>query len=152
MTIQTPQFAKPQTLNRTFALFFVTIMTCALAPVFSTNALAADNPPEAQVAAVATPNYKVTESISIDRLIQKIYANSPLSVTVLRKVLVDANPKVITGNPQQRVKGGTAIVVPDHAEVVRSTLTPFIATAQDAADQNPTARDYQARKQWVRFP
>ena len=92
------------------------------------------------------------QSTPIDRVIQTVYANSPLNIAVLRKVLVDANPKVITGNPQQRVKSGTVVMVPDHSEVVRVTLTPLSATAKDAQDNNPSARDFQARKQWVRFP
>jgi hypothetical protein len=50
------------------------------------------------------------------------------------------------------VKSGTVIVVPQESEVIRTTLTPRSAGAQEAADNNPAARDYQARKQWVRFP
>jgi hypothetical protein len=98
----------------------------------------------------AAAPYKVSESTPIDRLIQKIYANSPLNTVLLRKALVDANPKVITGNPQQRVKAGTTLVVPDHAELVRTTLTPF--AAQEVQDGLPIARDTSIRKQWVRFP
>jgi len=41
------------------------------------------------------PNYKVAESIAIDKLIQKVYAKSPLNTAVLRKALVDANPKAL---------------------------------------------------------
>jgi Tfp pilus assembly protein FimV len=73
-------------------------------------------------------------------------------VSVLRKALVDANPKVITGNPQQRVKAGTVIVVPDHGQVVHQVLTPPVAAKQVILDQNPTASDYPSRKHWVRFP
>ena len=43
-------------------------------------------------------------------------------------------------------------MVPLEGEIIRSTLTPRSAGAQEAADNNPSARDYQARKQWVRFP
>ncbi len=113
---------------------------------------AADTPVEQQTPAPKVTQYKVPESTPIDRLVQKVYANSPLNTALLRKTLVDANPKVITGNPQQRVKAGTTMVVPDHSEVVRLTLSPFAAAAQEAHDNNPGARDSQARKQWVRFP
>jgi phage tail protein X len=114
---------------------------------FAADATTATNPSN-----TAAPNYKVAESIAIDKLIQKVYAKSPLNTAVLRKALVDANPKVITGNPQQRVKGGTSIVVPDHGEVIRTTLMPFSAKAPEAIDNNPAASDYQSRKHWVRFP
>jgi hypothetical protein len=69
----------------------------------------------------------------------------------LRKSLVEANPKVITGNPQQRVKAGTTIVVPEHGHIVRTVRTPCVpATA--TPDPGFTARDYTVRKPWVRFP
>jgi hypothetical protein len=131
-----------------FSRFKSFALTTALA--LACHAHAADAP----AAQPATPStqHKLAESIAIDRLVQKVYANSPLNTALLRKTLVDANPKVITGNPQQRVKAGTTIVVPDHSEVVRLTLAPFAAAAQEAHDNNPGARDYQARKQWVRFP
>jgi phage tail protein X len=112
---------------------------------------AAETAKEATSQAVS-PNFTLAQSTSVDKLIQKFYANSPLSASVLRKALVDANPKVITGNPQQRVKAGTAIVVPDHGEVVKYVLTPYVAVAQEIPEQNPAASDYQARKHWVRFP
>lgn len=133
--------------SSSFKFFVVAVVVALYGPSFATDA-----PETPSAAATAKTSHKVTESISIDRLVQKIYANSPLNTAVLRKALVDANPKVITGNPQQRVKAGTDIVVPDHGEIVRVTLTPFAAAAQEAQDHNPGARDYQARKQWVRFP
>jgi hypothetical protein len=131
-----------------FSRFQSLALTAALALAFHAHASDAAETP----AAPTSTQHKVAESIAIDRLIQKVYANSPLNTALLRKTLVEANPKVITGNPQQRVKAGTTIVVPDHSEVVRLTLTPFAAAAQEAQDNNPGARDYQARKQWVRFP
>lgn len=103
-------------------------------------------------AQIASPNFTVAQSTPVDKLIQKFYANSPLSVSVLRKALVDANPKVITGNPQQRVKAGTVIVVPDHGEVVKHVLTPHVVAKQVILEQIPAASDDQSRKHWVRFP
>ena len=112
---------------------------------------AAETAKEAATQAVS-PNFTVAQSTPVDKLIQKFYANSPLSVSVLRKALVDANPKVITGKSQQRLKAGTVIVVPDHGQVVNHVLTPPVVAKQVILDQNPTANDYQARKHWVRFP
>ena len=132
-------------------IFAVAFSMALIYPAHSADVQATHNANSATPSPVGH-QHKVAESIVIDRLIQKLYANSPLSTTVLRKTLTDANPKVITGNPQQRVKAGTQIVVPDHSEVVRVTLAPFAAAAQEAQDNNPGARDYQARKQWVRFP
>jgi Tfp pilus assembly protein FimV len=92
----------------------------------------------------------VSQSTPVDKVVQKVYANSPLNIQVLRQALVDANPKVITGNPQQRVKAGTVLTIPDHGQVVRKVLTPLVAS--DTSESGPAARDYSARRQWVRFP
>lgn len=111
-------------------------------------ASAADAPAEG--AAPATAAYTVSQSTPVDKVVQKVYANSPLNIQVLRQALVDANPKVITGNPQQRVKAGTVLTIPDHGQVVRNVLTPLAAS--DTSESGPAARDYPARRQWVRFP
>lgn len=124
-------------------------MVVTFAFALSCSVQSADVPEQAKTA-VSTTQHKVSESTPIDRLVQKIYANSPLNTALLRKALVDANPKVITGNPQQRVKAGTTLVVPDHAELVRTTLTPF--AAQETQENSAISRDYSTRKQWVRFP
>ena len=127
------------------------IVAMALSCIVVSPLNAAETEKEA-VEQVASANFTVPQSTSVDKLIQKFYANSPLSVSVLRKALVDANPKVITGNPQQRVKAGTVIVVPDHGEVVKHVLTPHVVAKQVILEENPAASDYQSRKHWVRFP
>ena len=130
--------------------FKVVWMLIALSCVFSASVLAANTTDEP--VATTSANYTVSQSTPIDKLVQVVYANSPLTTTILRKSLVEANPKVITGNPQQRVKAGTVIVVPDHGEVVKHVLTPHVEAKQVILDQNPAASDYQSRKHWVRFP
>ena len=127
------------------------IVAIALSCVVVSPLNAAETEKEA-VAKVADTNFTVAQSTSVDKLIQKLYANSPLNTSVLRKALVDANPKVITGNPQQRVKAGTVIVVPDHGQIVNHVLTPHVVAKQVILEQNPAASDYQSRKHWVRFP
>jgi Tfp pilus assembly protein FimV len=96
---------------------------------------------------------KVEQSTPVDKLVQKIYPNSPLATGVLRQALVEANPKVITGNPQQRVKAGAVLMVPDHAQVASKVLAPLVAeyTAK-SLESGPAARDNAVRKPWVRFP
>jgi Tfp pilus assembly protein FimV len=131
------------------ACFKVAWMLGALSSVFSPSVLAANA--TAEPVATTSANYTVSQSTPIDKLVQIVYANSPLTTAILRKSLVEANPKVITGNPQQRVKAGTTIVVPDHGQIVRSVLTPF-APATETSDPGFTARDYTVRKPWVRFP
>jgi len=131
------------------ACFKLAWMLGALSSVFSPSVLAANA--TAEPVATTSANYTVSQSTPIDKLVQVVYANSPLTTAILRKSLVEANPKVITGNPQQRVKAGTTIVVPEHGHIVRSVLTPF-APAPETSDPGFTARDYTVRKPWVRFP
>ena len=141
--------------TRTQATAVLTKSACIVAIALSCIVVSPLNAAETEkeaVAKVADANFTVAQSTSVDKLIQKFYANSPLNVSVLRKALVDANPKVITGKPQQRLKAGTVIVVPDHGQIVNHVLTPNVVAKQVILDQNPTANDYQARKHWVRFP
>jgi hypothetical protein len=141
--------------TRTQATAALTKSACIVAIALSCIVVSPLNAAETEkeaVAKVAVANFTVAQSTSVDKLIQKFYANSPLSTSVLRKALVDANPKVITGNPQQRVKAGTVIVVPDHGQIVNHVLTPNVVAKQVILDQNPAASDYQSRKHWVRFP
>ena len=141
--------------TRTQATAALTKSACIVAIALSCIVVSPLNAAETEkeaVAKVADANFTVAQSTSVDKLIQKLYANSPLNTSVLRKALVDANPKVITGNPQQRVKAGTVIVVPDHGQIVNHVLTPNVVAKQVILDQNPAASDYQSRKHWVRFP
>ena len=141
--------------TRTQATAALTKSACIVAIALSCIVVSPLNAAETEkeaVAKVADANFKVAQSSSVDKLIQKFYANSPFSTSVLRKALVDANPKVITGNPQQRLKAGTVIVVPDHGQIVNHVLTPNVVAKQVILDQNPAASDYQSRKHWVRFP
>ena len=139
------------TLRVTRNVCALTALSCVLSCVLASHALASA-PSEEKPAAPAMPTHKVAQSASIDRVIQTVYANSPLNAAVLRKVLADANPKVITGNPQQRVKAGTTIMVPDHGHVVKHILTPHMAAAPETQESGPSASESSTRRQWVRFP
>lgn len=141
------QTMKIQTLQMTRKVCTLAALSCALA----SSALASVSPEE-KPAMAALPTYKVAQSTTIDRVIQTVYANSPLNAAVLRKVLADANPKVITGNPQQRVKAGTTLMVPDHGHVVKNILAPHVAAAPETQEAGPSASEPSARRQWVRFP
>ena len=136
-------------LKSTAAFKVASVLACSLV---MGSAFAAE-PSEDKPAPAPSVSYTVPQSTPIDKLIHTLYANSPLNVGVLRQALVDANPKVITGNPQQRVKAGVSMVVPDHGHIVRNILTPLAAPAPtDNSEPGPSARDYTVRKPWVRFP
>ena len=103
----------------------------------------------------SVPVVRITlnQSTPVDKLVQKFYPNSPIAISALRKALQDANPKIISGNSQQRVKAGTILVVPDHAQVATTLLAAISASpTAKSPDSGPSARDNAVRKQWVRFP
>ena len=128
------------------------LLVGAMACFASSKSHAADASAEPQSPA-ALVQMKVEQSTPVDKLVQKIYPNSPIAIGVLRQALVEANPKVITGNPQQRVKAGTSLVVPDHAQVATTLLAAISASpTAKSSDSGPSARDNAVRKPWVRFP
>ena len=131
---------------------FFWLLLAAMSCFMATPSRAADKSADT-TELVAVAQVTLDQSMAVDKLVQKFYPNSPIATSVLRKVLQDANPKIISGNPQQRVKAGTTLAVPDHGHIAVAVLTPFAAahTAKDP-DPGPSARDASVRKPWVRFP
>lgn len=131
-----------------FSWLLLAAMSCFMA----THSRAADKSAEA-AEPVAMAQVTLDQSMAVDKLVQKFYPNSPIATSVLRKALQDANPKIISGNPQQRVKAGSTLAVPDHGHIALAVLTPFAAAhAAKNSDLGPSARDAAVRKPWVRFP
>ena len=128
------------------------LLVAAMSCFIATQSRAADANADSQESAPVV-HITLDQSTQVDKLVQKFYPNSPIATSALRKALQDANPKIITGNPQQRVKAGTSLVVPDHAQVA-STLLAAIASPPTAKslDSGPSASDNVVRKPWVRFP
>jgi len=131
-----------------FSWLLLAAISCFMAP----HSRAADKSAETPQP-VAVVQVTLDQSMAVDKLVQKFYPNSPIAISVLRKALQDANPKIISGNPQQRVKAGSTLAVPEHGHIAIAVLTPFAAAhAAKNSDSDPTARDTAFRKPWVRFP
>ena len=123
-------------------------MSCFIATQSRAADANADSPESAPVVRIT-----LDQSMPVDKLVQKFYPNSPIAISALRKALQDANPKIISGNSQQRVKAGTILVVPDHAQVATTLLAAISASpTAKSSDSGPSARDNSVRKPWVRFP
>jgi hypothetical protein len=128
------------------------LLVGAMSCFIATQSRAADPSTDSQEPA---PVVRITldQSTPVDKLVQKFYPNSPIAISALRKALQDANPKIISGNSQQRVKAGTILVVPDHAQVATTLLASISASpTAKSSDSGPSARDNAVRKPWVRFP
>ena len=115
----------------------------------------------AQTVATAAPaeqlviqkSFSLKSSQTLDKVVQEVYKDSPLSYPILRNALLHANPLVLSGNPAQKIKAGLTLVIPDHTQLVLKTLSPYISEQEVADKQNRTyGADPSTRRNWVRFP
>lgn len=81
----------------------------------------------APVAEIGT--YKVRAGDTVERIIQKFYASSPLRIDVLREALVQNNPKsFVKANPKSLL-AGTTLSLPDQTELIKK-LVPSLAAPE----------------------
>ena len=74
-------------------------------------------------------SYKVKAGDTVERIIQKFYASSPLRIDVLREALVQNNPKsFVKANPKSLL-AGTTLSLPDQTELIKK-LVPSLATPE----------------------
>ena len=73
--------------------------------------------------------YKVRAGDTVERIIQKFYASSPLRIDVLREALVQNNPKsFVKANPKSLL-AGTTLALPDQVELIKK-LVPSLAVTE----------------------
>jgi len=73
--------------------------------------------------------YKVKAGDTIDRILQKFYASTPLRQDVLREALVQNNPQAfVKGNPKSLLAGAT-LMLPEPAELVKKLMPVLLADA-----------------------
>jgi len=97
--------------------------------------------------------YATQSGDTIERVVHNAMPNSPLSAEVLRNALAQANPKLVTGKAGQKFKTGTTLQVPDHAELVRTTLETFVSTSTEGSSRSGFgASDPTSRRHWIRYP
>lgn len=140
-------------------LALLTLVTLPLARAAGAPAAAA--PAHAPAAAVASPVvaaalpqagrvYVVMPGDTLDRVVQKTMAGSPLKNEFLREALVAANPQAIPAGRQPRLTPGTVLQVPAHEDVLRKVLLPLLPAVETASAPGPVEGD--TRRRWVRFP
>lgn len=80
-------------------------------------------------------SYKVKAGDTLDRVIQKFYASTPLRAEVLRDALVQNNPQAfVKGNPKSLLAGAN-LSLPDPAELVKKLMPNLLADGQTVAQQ-----------------
>ena len=77
--------------------------------------------------------YKVKAGDTIDRILQKFYASTPLRQDVLRDALVQNNPQAfVKGNPKSLLAGAN-LMLPEPAELVKKLMPVLVADASSAS-------------------
>ena len=111
---------------------------------------AASAPPSASASA---STYKPKPGETLDQVIAKTMAKSPLSIALLRQAFIDQNPQAIVPGKTPTLRKGATLQVPDHDRLLRNVLasvTPVAAPIQVQPQVAPSTPE--DRKRWVQFP
>jgi len=112
----------------------------------ATSAPAA-NSPAAHNAHGATA-YTSKAGDTLNKIVTSQYKDSPLHPNVLVKAVRQLNPNGLPAKPDQRLKTGTVLHLPSHAQVVLETLQAHLPEGHTAHTNSPPL----SREHWVRFP
>jgi Tfp pilus assembly protein FimV len=124
-----------------------------LAAFLMAGMLHAAEPLPASALANAGQSYTVQRGDTLDRVIQKTMATSPLKIELLRQAFVVGNPHAFVSGNVSRLRAGAVLQVPDHAKLLRSIVLPVLDATDSAAlageSRSSNASD---RRSWIRFP
>jgi Tfp pilus assembly protein FimV len=94
--------------------------------------------------------YKVLRGESLDKVIQKTMAESPLRIELLRNAFIELNPQAFPGGQASRMRTTEPLNVPDSVQLLRAVATPLLETEDASRAAAPASAEQQRR--WVRFP
>ena len=98
-------------------------------------------------------SYKPKPGETLDQVIAKTMAKSPLSNALLRQAFIDQNPQAIVPGKTPTLRKGATLQVPDHDRLLRNVLasvTPVAAPTEAQPQVAPSSPE--DRKRWVQFP
>lgn len=113
----------------------------------ATTAAPAANSTAAHSAPGATA-YTSKAGDTLNKIVVSQYKDSPLHTSVLVKAVRQLNPNGLPAKNDQRLKTGTALHLPSHAQVVLETLQAHVPESSSAHTNTPPL----SREHWVRFP
>lgn len=113
--------------------------------------------PAKSAAATSPPasasSYKPKPGETLDQVIAKTMAKSPLSISLLRQAFIDQNPQAIVPGKIPKVRKGATLQVPDHDRLLRGVLASVSPVAAPIEAQPQVAPSTpEDRKRWVQFP
>lgn len=94
--------------------------------------------------------YKALRGESLDKVIQKTMADSPLRIELLRNAFIELNPQAFPGGQASRMRTTDELKVPDSVQLLRAVAMPLMETEDAARAAAPASAEQQRR--WVRFP
>ena len=100
--------------------------------------------------AASTQTYTVKRGETLDKIIQKTMADSPLRVELLRKAFIELNPQAFPGGQASRMRADQLLQVPDAMQVLRAVAMPLLEVPDAPRVNAPVSAQEQRR--WVRFP
>jgi Tfp pilus assembly protein FimV len=103
-----------------------------------------------QPVAAANQSYTVLRGESLDKVIQKTMADSPLRIELLRKAFIQLNPQAFPGGQATRLRADQVLQVPDAQQLLRAVAMPLLEVTEAPRVAPPVSAQEQRR--WVRFP
>lgn len=142
--------AHPQSACRLISLALaLTLVPAAWVHAAGTPAPAQSPTHASDTAGSYTPKPKET----LDQVIQKTMAASPLKIELLRQAFIKHNPQAFMAGSQSKFKKGVSLKIPDHDQLLLETMKVHEKTADlQAAQADNTSGSREERRQWVRYP
>lgn len=120
------------------------------APTASIKAAAGPTTAAEQPVAASAQTYTVLRGETLDKVIQKTMADSPLRIELLRKAFIQLNPQAFPGGQASRLRADQLLQVPDAQQLLRAVAMPVLDAAEAPRLAAPVSAQDQRR--WVRFP
>jgi Tfp pilus assembly protein FimV len=96
--------------------------------------------------------YVTVAGDTLDRVIRKTMADSPLKDDLLRQALIAANPKAFAAGRNSRLKPGTELKLPETHALLREILLPLLSPTEVGSYFPPPPSTAEERRRWVRYP
>ena len=103
-------------------------------------------------AAHAPRVYVTVAGDTLDRVIRKTMADSPLKDELLRQAFIAANPKAFAAGRKSRLRVGTELKLPETNALLRDILLPLLSPTEVGSYFPPPPTTAEERRRWVRYP
>lgn len=142
--------AHPQSACRLISL----ALALTLAPAAWVQAAGAPAPVKTPTqASDTTGSYTPKPKETLDQVIKKTMAASPLKIELLRQAFIKHNPQAFMAGSQSKFKKGVSLKIPDHDQLLLDTMQVHEKTTDlQPAQAGNTSGSRDERRQWVRYP